>query len=193
MLFQKITFILAAAASAVCASPAASPAEPTGLGLLERAGLSKDCTSVVKNISPILTSTPTAPYSLINYIASQTQWTTLASCEVPWVTDSMSSQFTSYMSARSSWQAEHKSEIKKFVSACADDLIELGEDAGVDLSAITQTCDEYLWATSTARPTSSNSNNNSGDKDSDKGAAAHMTISIIGAALAAGIMAVGLL
>lgn len=185
MLFQKITFILAAA-SAVCASP-----EPTGL--LERAGLSKACTSVVKNISPILTATPTAPYSLIDYIASQTEWTTLSSCEVPWVTGSMASQFTSYMSARSSWQSEHKSEIKKFVSACADDLIELGEDAGVDLSAITQTCDAYLWPTSTARPTSSNSDNSSDDKGSDKGSAAHMSISIIGAALAAGVVAAGLL
>ncbi|VUC29578.1 unnamed protein product [Clonostachys rosea] len=190
MLFQKISFILAAA-SAAYASPA-SPPEPTSGPLALRAGLSKECTSVVKNISPILTSTPTLPYALETYIASHTEWTTLSSCEVPWVTDSMSSSFTSYMSARSSWQVEHKSEIKKFLSACADDIIELGDDNGVDLSAVTQTCDEYLWATSTARPTSSNSNN-SDDKDSDKGSGAHLSISIIGAGLAVGIAVVGLL
>ncbi|CAG9981170.1 unnamed protein product, partial [Clonostachys byssicola] len=106
----------------------------------------------------------------------------------------MASQFTSYMSARSSWHSKHRSELGKYVSACADDLIKIGEDSNVDLSGITSTCDEYLWATSTARPTSSNSNN-SGDKDSDKGTAAQVSISIsiIGAALAAGIIAVGLL
>ncbi|CAH0036588.1 unnamed protein product [Clonostachys solani] len=190
MLFNKMT-ILAAAVSGAAA--AAQPPAPTAV-LNERD--SAACASAAIKYGPGLIDIPTpANTNVLTVTGSATK-----SCEIPAVTGTLASEYSSYWSQFSSWHKEHITDISNLVSACSDDISSLMSGLTFDSSVLEQTsCSSLSWPSQTGGSSSDDSKNNTStnttnsSKDDSKGAGSRQTATIVGAAAFAGVVAVALL
>ncbi|CAI6093210.1 unnamed protein product [Clonostachys chloroleuca] len=191
MLFNKMT-VLAAAVSGAAA--AAQPPAPTAV-LDERDTAA--CASAALKYGPGLLDLPTPKNTnILTLTGSATK-----SCEIPAVTGTLASEYSSYWSQFSSWHKEHVTDISNLVKACSDDLTSLMSGVTFDSSVLEQTsCSSLSWPSQTGGSSSddsknnTNSSNNSTSSNNDKGGAgSRQTAGLVGAAAFAGIVAVALL
>ncbi|VUC32172.1 unnamed protein product [Clonostachys rosea] len=191
MLFNKMTVLAAAVTGAAAA---AQPPAPTAV-LDERD--SAACASAAIKYGPGLLDIPTpSNTNILTVTGSATK-----SCEIPAVTGTLASEYSSYWSEFSSWHKEHVTDISNLVSACSDDLTSLMSGLTFDSSVLEQTsCSSLSWPSQTGSSSSddsknntSSTNNTTSSKDDSKGAGSRQTAAIVGAAAFAGVVAVALL
>ncbi|KAK7428423.1 hypothetical protein QQZ08_005042 [Neonectria magnoliae] len=81
----------------------------------------QECSSVAVKLLPSLAGIPTPDSSLSEFIAEQTQLATITDgCEIPAVTGSLTSEYSSWASELASWYQEHTGDLSSLVEACSD-------------------------------------------------------------------------
>ncbi|KAM5353283.1 hypothetical protein ACJZ2D_016815 [Fusarium nematophilum] len=105
--------LLAAGASIVAATHPA-------LERLEKRD-AKECSSVLLEILPDITSSPSPDSSLARFIATQTQDTSVDyACDILTITGSFAAEYTSYVSSVLSWFDKQKEAVSVLFEACSD-------------------------------------------------------------------------
>ncbi|KAH7015812.1 hypothetical protein EDB80DRAFT_889948 [Ilyonectria destructans] len=189
-----------AVASVVAADQAAAPT------LFERRPAPNDvderdieeCSSVAVKLLPSLTDIPTADSSLFDFIAEQTQFSTVTDpCQIPAVTGSMADEYSSWVSELVTWYSSHTEDISSLLDACTD-VPEIKSQLDANIPEAVTVCDKLTWASETGSSSSSDddsSNDDSSDSASETNsgnAAPHQTGMAIAAAAMAGLVVVGM-
>lgn len=194
-----------AVASALAADQAAAPTlferRPAPNAVDERD--IEECSSVAVKLLPSLTDIPTADSSLVDFIAEQTQFSTVTDpCEVPAVTGSMADEYSSWVSELVTWYSSHTKDISSLLDACTD-VPEIKSQLDANIPEAVTVCDKLTWASETGSASSSDddsSDDDSSDDDSSDSAsetnsgnaAPHQTGMAIAAAAMAGLVVVGI-
>ncbi|KPM41713.1 hypothetical protein AK830_g4824 [Neonectria ditissima] len=144
-----------------------------------------ECSSVAIKLLPSLADVPTPDSALAEFIAEQTQLATATDgCEIPAVTGSLTSEYSSWVSELASWYEENTGAISSVLEACSD-VPEIKSQFDQLPGALT-VCSSLTWATETS---SSSSDDDESDSDASSTASGNAAPRQTGMAVAAVAMA----
>ncbi|KAF4120981.1 hypothetical protein GMORB2_2467 [Geosmithia morbida] len=121
-----------------------------------------DCMAAASTVIEKADGIPTPPSSLASYIAKETTWSSATdACEIPAVTGSIASGYSSYMSELSSWYVKNSEVVNSFVAACTD-IPEVSEQFGG--VTVPTGCDSIKWESPAVTSTSTSKTSTSASK-----------------------------